>query len=88
MRANQQIVNQLNQVPQIETELEIHGFGSRREESTEVLLYRVVQEIFNNIVKHANASKAWIQIFEHSENIQILVEDNGIGFNPSVLKTL
>ena len=81
--AVQQIVNQLNQVHQIETELETHGFEKRLEESTEVLLYRVIQEISNNIVKHAHATKVWVQLFEHVDNIQILVEDNGVGFNPS-----
>ena len=84
--ATQQIVNQLNDVHQIKTEFEIHGFENRIDESTEVLLYRIIQEITNNIVKHAAAKKAWIQIFEHPASIQILIEDNGIGFDLSKVK--
>ena len=84
--AVQQITNQLNDVHKIKTEFEIHGFEQRIDESTEVLLYRIIQEITTNIVKHAAATKAWIQVFEHPESIQILIEDNGIGFDLSKVK--
>ncbi len=51
-------------------------------ESTIALqLYRVVQEALNNALKHANATEILIQINAESNNISVLIEDNGIGFD-------
>ncbi len=52
----------------------------------QVSLYRVVQEALTNIVKHAKASHAWVQLEVDAEGIQLLIRDDGIGFLP-VLQT-
>ncbi len=44
-------------------------------------IYRIVTELHNNIYKHSKATDAFIQVVEDKGNIQILIEDNGIGFN-------
>lgn len=44
-------------------------------------LYRVVQEAFNNILKHANAKHIEIQLMGHQDAITISIEDDGNGFN-------
>ena len=43
----------------------------------ETVIYRIVQELVNNIIKHAQASEALIQINVHEESLFITVEDNG-----------
>ena len=48
-----------------------------------VLLYRIVRELLHNIVKHAAAREAKIFLSKVDNNIQICVEDDGIGFEPS-----
>lgn len=48
--------------------------------SFELSVYRIVQELVNNIIKHAYATTALVQITQHGEYISITVEDNGIGF--------
>jgi signal transduction histidine kinase len=48
----------------------------------ETNLYRIVQEAFNNIHKHARASRAEVQIEKRDDFIVLVVEDNGRGFNP------
>ncbi|MGM9476489.1 sensor histidine kinase [Pedobacter sp. GSP4] len=48
----------------------------------EITIYRIVNELVNNIIRHAYASKATIQILSFDERINIMAEDNGIGFNP------
>ncbi|MDM8536584.1 two-component regulator propeller domain-containing protein [Desulfobacterales bacterium HSG17] len=58
--------------------------GERIEEmndSMRVLLYRVTRELIFNIFKHSQAQKAKISILKIDNDIQIVVEDNGIGFN-------
>ena len=44
-------------------------------------LYRICQEVLNNILKHANASEIKIEFYSDSEMIRILISDNGVGFN-------
>lgn len=45
-------------------------------------VYRIVQELLNNIIKHANASEITIQLIKSSDNINLTVEDDGRGFDP------
>ncbi len=47
----------------------------------ELVLYRIVQELINNVVKHAKASQATVKLSETGEELEILVSDNGIGFS-------
>lgn len=43
-------------------------------------VYRIVQELITNIIKHAKASSAEVQLTKHEDHLNILVNDNGIGF--------
>ena len=51
----------------------------------ETVIYRIVQELVNNIIKHAQATEALVQINTHEDMMFITVEDNGKGFqnNPN-----
>ncbi|MBP1725058.1 MAG: sensor signal transduction histidine kinase [Deltaproteobacteria bacterium] len=52
-------------------------------EDLAVLLFRAVQELLVNVVKHANAQKVRVTIVRDGDCIRIRVEDNGIGFDPA-----
>lgn len=47
----------------------------------QLLVYRIIQELVNNAIKHANASQIIIQFIEHPTNYQVIVEDDGAGFD-------
>lgn len=47
----------------------------------ETVLYRVIQESVNNVIKHAAASRLDISINQDEEGIDVMIEDNGKGFN-------
>ena len=51
--------------------------------ATEIVIYRIVQELLNNIVKHAAATEVLVQIMRHDNNLNITIEDNGKGFDVS-----
>ena len=53
-----------------------------------ILLFKVVSELMINIVKHAQAHKAKVSICRDSNNIKIIVEDDGVGFSISEDKPL
>lgn len=56
------------------------------DQSTAITIYRIVQELINNIIKHAAASQAIVQVNKTGETITITVEDNGIGFDTTILQ--
>lgn len=67
----------------------ICDFNERFEKEIEFTLYRVIIELINNTVKHAEASNINIHIYENIFNqIEVKYQDNGIGFNVNeVLKS-
>ena len=48
----------------------------------EVQIYRIIQELVGNALKHAKAEKIVIQLNQFDGIVHVLVQDNGIGFNP------
>ncbi len=48
-------------------------------------VYRVIQELLQNTMKHASASELIVQLSQNDSSLDILVEDNGVGFNPESL---
>lgn len=46
----------------------------------EVAVYRIVQELLNNIIKHAHAQEAFIHLVREDDKLSVSVEDNGQGF--------
>ncbi len=66
-------------------------YGENREISNTVSLniFRIIQELVNNAIKHANASNILVQLAMAQNTINITIEDNGIGYNidnPSDIK--
>ena len=57
------------------------------EQSKTIGIYRIVQELLNNALKHANATQIMVQLFHENNSIVINVEDNGKGFDKSILST-
>ncbi len=47
-----------------------------------ITLYRVLQEALNNIVKHAQANRVWVEMTTESHTLTLTVQDNGRGFEP------
>ena len=61
--------------------LEVHGMNERLNAGTEIMLYRIIQELLNNIIKHAQATEAIVQFIKDGNRLSVTVEDNGRGFN-------
>lgn len=58
-------------------------FDRRLASECEIILYRLVQELLNNIIKHAGARQAIVQLSIHEQTINLVVEDDGKGFDPA-----
>jgi len=55
-------------------------------EKIDLNIYRIVQEVLNNVINHAHSTEVSLQIIEHEDSLVVLVEDNGIGFNIDKIK--
>lgn len=65
--------------------VEDFGMGERLENSLELSLFRTIQELVANAIKHADATNVNIQLTQHEDILNIIVEDNGNGFDRSKL---
>ena len=52
---------------------------------SETVIYRIIQELVTNILKHSKATEALIQFNYREDELFITVEDNGIGFNKNAI---
>ncbi len=53
----------------------------RLEQDLEIKIFNIIQEIINNIIKHSKATSTNIKVNFTNQNLQIEIEDNGIGFD-------
>lgn len=68
--------------------IDYRDFGmelAKIDQPVKVTAYRIVQELLNNIIKHADASSAIVQMIAKENNLNITVEDDGKGFDSSQL---
>jgi signal transduction histidine kinase len=56
------------------------------DQTVSITIYRIVQELINNTMKHAAAKNAIVQVSKSNTGITITVEDDGKGFNPVILQ--
>ena len=57
--------------------------GDRLPSEVEGTMYRVVQEALNNVLKHARAAHVDIALERHADHVSLIIEDDGVGFDPS-----
>ena len=67
---------------QLQVRVLTYGLEKRMDKTLEITSYRVIQEMVNNVLKHAKATELIIQLNRHEDSVSITVEDNGVGFDP------
>ncbi|MBL0136494.1 MAG: sensor histidine kinase [Chitinophagaceae bacterium] len=65
----------------LKVELSSEGLNERLDSNTETVLYRVIQECVNNVIKHSGANHLDISLIKDNEGISATIEDNGKGFD-------
>ncbi len=81
MTAIEDLVERIKNTQQFAIEFQYFGTGGELSQKNELLLYRIVQELFSNILKHAQATQATLQINQSETEWTVIVEDNGSGFD-------
>lgn len=75
-------ISKLNKHKNLQLSLDTFGLKNINNKEIELHVYRIVLELINNVIKHANATKANIQLIMLDKHLSLILEDNGIGFNP------
>jgi PAS domain S-box-containing protein len=71
----------------IATELQDDGQPKPLGNDLKATLFRNTRELLTNCIKHASAKNITVKLCRIDDTIQVIVEDNGIGFDPAQLKT-
>ncbi len=84
--ALESLANRLKDDHSIATQFSDDGHPKPVSNELRSLLYQAVRELFHNIVKHAHARKVVVSARRVDERIEIVVEDEGVGFDDSTLE--
>lgn len=80
------LVVRLNEAQNYHVTLDMFDINGKLEPYVEHVLYRSILESLNNILHHANGTEINIQIIGSTEDITVMIEDNGQGFDPALVR--
>ena len=82
-RSLEDFINGINSGNRLFIQFEMIGSLEKASFRYELIIYNIVQELVHNILKHAEASEAIVQVLLEEKVVSIYVEDNGRGFDPA-----
>lgn len=71
--------------PDIFIESDITLYEHEIQEDSKIVIFRIIQEAFNNIAKHSDADHVRITLSVRNQHIDLMIKDNGIGFGHDLL---
>ena len=78
-------LERFNRLNFLEAELKIEGDDSKPiKNEDEIIIFRILQECFSNVIKHARANKLFVHLFYRDDALEINVEEDGVGFDTSL----
>jgi PAS domain S-box-containing protein len=80
------VVNTMNVAKAIEIRYQFEELQEAIKADVQLAMYRIIQEQFTNILKHANASLVEIIVQRRNGDICMSIEDNGVGFDTHIIK--
>lgn len=75
------LINRYKKLPDAEVTLHFHKTDKKLDYNTKVHVYRIIQELINNAIKHSKCKELDIQISSMNNEFVIMVEDDGVGFD-------
>jgi PAS domain S-box-containing protein len=65
----------------LSVDLNLHGLAEPMPPLLATAVYRIVQELLNNVMKHAHAQEVFVQVSRDENQLYLSVEDDGVGFD-------
>lgn len=85
--STKKIAKQISGTKKIDIKVIHVDVNHRIENTVEIQVFRIIQELITNIIKHSGATEAVIQFTEQDDTLNIVVEDNGTGFDITTKKS-
>lgn len=79
-------IAKINRAGKIAVKLDVQGIDTRLDEAVEITLYRVVQEVMNNAIKHSNAKEIVVRIARNNGKLEVSIKDDGTGLDLQLIK--
>jgi signal transduction histidine kinase/ligand-binding sensor domain-containing protein len=80
-RAIEAIIAKVASSSEIEFTWELDRIDGLFSAEAEINIYRIIQESLNNIVRHSSAHRSSIRTYRHGRRVEIVIRDDGRGFN-------
>ena len=74
-------VDKINKCDGIQLDFQAYGDMNQLDMEVKMAVFRIIQELIKNMLKHANATEGLIQLNKHEKELSLVVEDNGVGFD-------
>lgn len=81
-RALEDLCDSIRVSGRMDVELTTYGLEQRLERSVEIVVYRIVQELVSNVLKHARATEIGVSVTRQKGRLSVMVSDDGAGFDP------
>lgn len=83
-----ELIESIHKIKQIQIDVYRNNFSEEiLSDIQKLVLYRITQEQLNNILKHSMAEHVEIQLNRAGPKVQLIIEDDGIGFDPNEIKS-
>lgn len=79
--ATRELIRRVNKASQLKVSLTVHDVPNRFSNVVEISLYRILQELISNILKHSKATELTLSFTGHTEEVIITLEDDGMGYD-------
>lgn len=77
-------VSRFNKLQFLVASLEVKGEEITLSNEHDIIIFRILQECFSNVIKHARAKKLFVHLDYQSECLKITVQDDGVGFDMNI----
>jgi signal transduction histidine kinase len=77
-------IGRFNKLQFLKANLEVIGEEIALPNEHDIIMFRILQEFFSNVIKHAKAKKLFVLLDYQLECLKIIVEDDGVGFNMNI----
>ena len=81
VKAISSFCHKINQLQKVSISFDTNILEERFPETYEIIYYRIITELINNSIKHANAKHIYIHIVYENDFLKLTFKDDGIGFN-------
>jgi signal transduction histidine kinase len=81
-----EMIGRVNASGTLKADLQVFGIAHALPRHIEQNLFRIIQELINNVIKHAQATEITLQCIQHEAILVVMIEDNGIGMKDGTVR--